>query len=565
MRSKGFSAVLILLILVVRTPSVHASGNVDVCDEPHLLVALMGGGTVTFGCSGTITLTATLTIMADTTIDGGVQNITLSGNNEIRLFYVDSGVTLSLNNLTIANGYAAGDGGGVYNEGTVTVSNSTFSGNSANGDNSAGGGIFNAKTLIVSNSIFFENSANGISSTGGGGAIHNGDGTLIVSDSTFSGNYSGNYGGGINSSGTVTVSNSTFFSNNANSAGGGIYNYGGTLTLSNSSVVNNGRGGIFSGGTLTVNNCSISSNDATGIVSAWGTAAVSNSTVSSNFRSGIRNSGMMTLSDSSVSGNWTYLAGGGINNAGTLTVTHSTFSGNSAIGSESSGGGIFNSISGIIFVGNSTFANNSDGFYGGGGIYNAGALTVIHSTFSGNSTYFDRGGNIRNNGTLTLKNTIVANSPIVGNCYNFFGTINDGGGNLSYPDGTCPGIRGNPVLGPLQNNGGPTETMALGIGSAAIDAAVDATCADPPISRVDQRGFSRPQGEHCDIGAVEQFCPNFVPPATVGAEDVQAVAERWGWTISTPGWNAVYDQNLDNRIDVVDILMTAIAFGATCS
>ena len=77
---------------------------------------------------------------------------------------------------------------------------------------------------------------------------------------------------------------------------------------------------------------------------------------------------------------------------------------------------------------------------------------------------------------MTLKNTIVANSPTGGNCY---GTITDGGGNLSYPDTTCPGINGDPMLGPLQNNGGPTETMALGPGSAAIDAGTTPSARQP--------------------------------------------------------------------------------------
>ena len=91
---------------------------------------------------------------------------------------------------------------------------------------------------------------------------------------------------------------------------------------------------------------------------------------------------------------------------------------------------------------------------------------------------------------MTLKNTIVANSPTGGNCS---GAITDGGGNLSYPDTTCPGINSDPKLGPLQNNGGPTQTMALLPGSAAIDAANDAICAAPPVNNLDQRGITRPR------------------------------------------------------------------------
>ena len=99
-------------------------------------------------------------------------------------------------------------------------------------------------------------------------------------------------------------------------------------------------------------------------------------------------------------------------------------------------------------------------------------MTVSNSTFYGvpiiNSVY---------ESTLTLRNTIVANSSTGSNCT---GDITDGGGNLSFPDSTCPGINSDPMLGPLQNNGGPTETMAPGSGSPAIDAGDDA---DPALRR----------------------------------------------------------------------------------
>ena len=105
-------------------------------------------------------------------------------------------------------------------------------------------------------------------------------------------------------------------------------------------------------------------------------------------------------------------------------------------------------------------------------------------------------------GTLILRNTLVAHSSTGSNCT---GEITDGGGNLSYPDASCPGINADPLLGPLQDNGGPTWTMALGPGSAAIDAANDTTCASDPVNNLDQRGIVRPQGAHCDIGALEQL------------------------------------------------------------
>ena len=175
-------------------------------------------------------------------------------------------------------------------------------------------------------------------------------------------------------------------------------------------------------------------------------------------------------------------------------MSNSTFSGNSATTAAAA-----STTSGTLTVSNSTFSGNSAS--NGGGIdNNVGRHAVSNSTFSGNSA-IGYGRRHRQLGRpVTLKNTIVANSPAGGNCS---GAITDGGGNLSYPDATCPGINSDPVLGPLQDNGGPTWTMALRPGSAAIDAANDAICAAAPVNNLDQRGIARPQGAHCDIGAFE--------------------------------------------------------------
>jgi fibronectin-binding autotransporter adhesin len=465
---------------------------VSICDEAHLLAALADGGTVTFSCSGTITLTATITIAADTTIDGSGQTVTISGNHALGVFTVNSRNTLNLNKLTVADG-SAFNGGGIYNSGTFNVDNSSFSGNGGGGINN------NYGTVTVNTSTFTRN---------GGGGINNNYGTVTVNNSTFAGNSAYGGGGISNSIGTVTVSNSTFAGNSAGGGaggggGGGIGNWGGTLTVSNSTFAGNSTsegigGGIDNyGGTATVNNSTFSDNS-----------------VSNGRGGGIATVGTLIVSSSAFSGNSAsgqYGGGGGIyiTGAATAVVNDSTFAGNRASGQQ--GGGIYND-NGTLAVSNSTFSANSAGSGGGidngGGISNAGTVTVINSTFSGNSA--STGGGIRNSaGALTLKNTIVANSPAGGNCS---GAIADGGGNLTYPDATCPGIKGNPVLGPLQNNGGPTRTMALGPGSAARDAANDAICEEAPVNNLDQRGITRPQGPHCDIGAYEALPPRaFLP------------------------------------------------------
>jgi predicted outer membrane repeat protein len=148
-------------------------------------------------------------------------------------------------------------------------------------------------------------------------------------------------------------------------------------------------------------------------------------------------------------------------------------------------------------VGTSTLSGNTADFSAGGGIFNAsGMLTVTSATLSENSSNFSGGGIYNATGTVTLKNTIVANSLSGGNC---FGSISDSGGNLSWPDTTCPGTNVDPLfdLSGLQDNGGATETIALQAGSPAIDGGT-ATCGTD-----DQRGVERPQGTACDNGAFE--------------------------------------------------------------
>jgi hypothetical protein len=453
MRTIYILVILVLLALAVPAAPAQAGGVVTVCDEAHLLAALAGGRTVTFACSGTISLTNIITIVADTTIDGSGQDVTISGNDTVAvLFIVNEGVTLSLNEVTIADGSSRG----IENYGTLIVSNSTFSGNNQ-------GIACLSGTLNVSDSTFTNN--NNTSYNSDGGAIHVSYCTWTVSGSAFVDNHAIN-GGGISSGSFTTIgnlTNSTFAGNTANH-GGGVQNNG-TLTVSNS---------IFTG----------NSSERSG--------------------GGIENYGTLTVSDTIFSGNTagSGIGGGICNVVGLASVTSSTFSGNTA----NHGGGIANTLvtfppaSGVLHVANSTFFDNSASYYGGG-ISSDIDLNVSTSTFAGNSAYW--GGGIDSQyGTATLRNTIIANSPTGSNC---FGTITDGGGNLSYPDATCPGINADPLLGPLQDNGGPTWTMALVEGSAAIDAADDAACAAPPVNNLDQRGFVRPWGAHCDIGAVEQM------------------------------------------------------------
>jgi hypothetical protein len=191
-------------------------------------------------------------------------------------------------------------------------------------------------------------------------------------------------------------------------------------------------------------------------------------------------------------------AGGAIENTngGTMTITGSTFSGNAAL----PGGAISNARS-TLMVTNSTFVGNSAVV--GGAIYNLNIATVrvTNSTFSGNTASAQGGGALDSMGgtSIAVENSIFAGDACVG-------AIQDRGGNLDWPGSACPGITADPRLGALADNGGPTETMALGAGSAAIDAATSA------CPGTDQRGVPRPLGAACDIGAYESDVLDTIPP-----------------------------------------------------
>ncbi|MBI5652889.1 MAG: PxKF domain-containing protein [Chloroflexi bacterium] len=225
MRITTLIALASFLTLLASAQPAHAAGVVSVCDEAHLTAAMTGGGTVTFTCSGTITLTSTIAIYSNTTLDGAGQKVTISGNNAVRVFSVARGVTFNLLNLTVANGNDS-TGGGIANfEGILNVTNSTFTGNRSPTDGAA---IINlAGTVSITNSTFFGNVVEG-----SGGAITNRDGRVS------------------SVGGPITITNSTFSGNSI-----AIENIYGTTTLrntiiANSSIQNCSRSIVDGGGNL---------------------------------------------------------------------------------------------------------------------------------------------------------------------------------------------------------------------------------------------------------------------------------------------------------------------------
>jgi hypothetical protein len=215
-------------------------GALSLREAVNLANAFAGAGnaeTITFDPSlnaSTITLSGVLTLQgtgAAETIDGGGQ-ITVSGQSATQVFIVPVGATVSIDGLTIIDGNAT-DGGGLINFGTLTVTNSSFSGNQAD----YGGAIYTGNgLLVVKNDTFSGNSA-----TIDSGAVNDFyGGTVEVYSSTFVGN-SAPHGGAIgNRSGSVAVTNSTFTGNTASVSGGAIIcATGQTLKLGNTIVAGN--------------------------------------------------------------------------------------------------------------------------------------------------------------------------------------------------------------------------------------------------------------------------------------------------------------------------------------
>jgi CSLREA domain-containing protein len=290
----------------------------------------------------------------------------------------------------------------------------------------------------------------------------------------------------------------------------GIYIYGGTLTVwncvfsNNIAPANSGGGAIYNNhynnnpGSLTVINSTFSNNTAPANLSGPG------------FGGAIYNNDSTTLVVGSTFSNNTASNGGAIDSTGltsALAIGSSTFTGNTANGSSGQGGAIRAASSPVLgeasrlTIINSTFDSNTATSTGGGLRVSVKTARVINSTFSGNGAV--DGGGILFDRNLSLENTILANSVSGADCYSWGLALADNLNNL-VEDGSCsPALSGDPLLGPLAENGGPTRTLALLPGSPAIDAGDDAACSSLPVSGLDQRGAARPQGERCDIGAYE--------------------------------------------------------------
>ena len=393
-----------------------------------------------FSTPQTITLTSTLVLSGSggpITIDGpGANLLTVSGNNAVRVFAINAGVTAFLQGLTISSGLAT-DGGGINNDGRLYLFDSTITNNVADSGGD-GGGIYNSTMLSISECTITNNSISG--GGGDGGGVFSDDNLLIIASTITNNSISGaGLGGGVYSDYLATLEDSTFASNSvgAGGNGGGLYNDG-QMIVSGSTIATNSTG---SGG-----------------------------------------------------------EGGGIYNEDLLTLPEDTVAGNSA-GSE--GGGVFTDVT--LTAVNTTIAYNFVAIGGtGGGLEAAVATTTLDNTIVALNTHLLVSSSAPDDIAGTLSTTST---------FNLIGT-GGAGGLTNGIAGNQVGVA-NPGLGPLGNNGGPTQTIALLPGSPAIDAGSNALdgLAD------DQRGagFDRIFNGTIDIGAYE------LQPALVSA-----VTIHWG-------------------------------------
>jgi hypothetical protein len=483
----------------------------------------------------------------------------------------------SFTDNTAAGGYSAsiyeegGYGGAIYSEdGELNVTSSSFSGNTASGSSKGtggtneyeygggGGAIYSSdETATIAGDSFSANTAQGGTAAatvyyaegGYGGAFYSDEGSAAVSASTFSANTvtggaaadggthggESGYGGGIYlEDGSATITASTISANTVDAGGdasgteygrpgdgGGLYAEDGELELSGDTVTGNSlpqdaaakRGGYGAGiyteeGAATIGESVISENQApdgygAGIYTEDGSTAVNQSTVNA---------------DVAAKGE-----GGGIYaEDGRLSLNQSTIGpGDTA----EDGGGLYHE-DGPAELTNTTIADNT-ATEDGGGMYNEGVADLANVSLVGNTAQSaDGGGNLYlEDYTLTMHDSLIAAgvSPTSGgNCaFNSKSAVVDSDGYNAEDSNQCTLGRPTDVLnatldlGPLANNGGPTQTIALGAGSQAIDAGDPNGCTDAegnPLT-VDQRGVSRPQGPRCDIGAYEVVVPAATPPA----------------------------------------------------
>ena len=390
-----------------------------------------------------------ITINKDITIDG--KGHTIDAKNLGRIFSIGEGFTVTLTNATLINGKAT-EGGAIYNDGSLTLSDVKLSDNAADG---YGGAVFNNGELVVSDSVFDSNDVLNRGSASvdyGGAAIYNWyDGTLTVSGSNFTNNIknykngdnlvgaittignatvsgsnfvnnSGRWGGAISATGaelrknssTLTVSNTIFKDNSALYAGA-VYIWGSNYNIADCVFDNNtafGKGNMTpnnnNGGALVVSQVSRFNEPITGTIS--GSKFTNNKAQYGG--AAYFNKGFVTITDSVFENNVATAEGGAVDFSHAsvkdlvVSINNSSFVGNKA----PVAGAIFTNVDSKIT--NSNFTKNTASKGGAVLNENGAKLTVDNSTFKDNAAD-SYGGAVFNNGELVVSDSVFDSNDIV--------------------------------------------------------------------------------------------------------------------------------------------------------
>ena len=488
------------------------------------IATAQSGDTIVFSstlANQTITLTSQLEISAGKAlvIDGSAAaNLSISGNNSSRIVLVRSTsatpTNLTVKNLALINGYTSGRGGAISTEhqAVLTVENVAFLNNVAD---TGGGAIFSAfeGALTVTGSRFEGNQAIAGNDERGAGAIAFwGPRNFTILNSEFINN-KGINGGAINSlNGKLTIENSKFIGNDTTVAtydtgepNPSLRGYGGAVYTDRASSTSEASGSIRIVNTVFDNNRGRGEGGAAYLYTGTQDNVEITSSVFTN------NEVMELAGGNAGNGGAVVVLSNGLNQG--LTIHNSTFANNT---SSNQGGGLW-MMDAPTTVTNSTFSGNrvngTESNKVGGGMTLYGPTTIINSTFANNHAGWV-GGAISASGSeaVSVQNTIFYNNT-ADNGPNDWGIqqhtnreLTDNGNNIQWPakqtnnwndyNATASITLVEPLLGPLQDNGGGIPTHALLAGSPAINTGL-ATGA--PVT--DQRGA--PRDPTPDIGAFE--------------------------------------------------------------
>ena len=524
---------------------------VSPCDEASLRAAIAQGGTVSFGCSGTITLTQAIAINTNVTLTGVGALVTLSGGGQTRLFNVSPGVELRVHSLELVGGIAT-NGGAIFNDGgSVVLERVTFAGHSATPmvpgsalvvGQGAGGAIYSRTgTVQASFCIFQSNSVYSARSFGAdmparGGAICVDGGSLnlmscvLATNTATAGNGraegfpaiaspgSEALGGAIWNSGTGSVYRCQFFNNRA-IGGNGVapVPVGGSTTGSSGGAANGGS--IYNRGDLEVEECTFNSNSTAGGNGGSGTLGTG--------PAGSGGGGGMARGAAIFNGGWLTILGstfatnsgtGGTGGGAGFGSGQGTLGGSGGHGGHVSGGALFNWDGSYSYLTNCTVAGNvvrgGDGRDGGiGGNCIATGCTVGGPGGSGGNAGNAAGAGIYFDGgrSVVVHCTFDGNRVIAGT--NGLGGPGGGGRSGSGPSGAngTPGITtGGAIWGGMEvaNSIFSRSVGSTNCGGRLFDLGVN-------ISSDHSAGFTNPASMKNQDAGLEAFGDHGGPTPTI--------------------------------------------------